>query len=240
MKKGRRRQVRRKKTKHNLQHVDRLVHKLAREVEVKHYENASGALNPDNDNGVTICCNDMIQSVVENGRVGDEIETTSILIRGFIQANPLRFEATTVRLILFWDRQANGTQPAVVITPFVDANLTLLDNSNAVTPNFLDFQKFTTIERYTILWDKVFNLNPMSYTAISNPVPPAAQVVTAETPVFKTFQKRIRLGRKCRYNAAANVFTSITTNSLWLAAISSSNATLPTVAWLTRLYYKDA
>lgn len=173
-----------------------------------------------------------IAQAIERGddpdqRQGNEITTTSLLFKANIQSNTAKLTPSRVRCVVYWDSQANG---AVNVTSGT-AN-SLMEASGSVDGT-LDMRNQETIDRFTILMDKVYTLNPQLELTTT------AGTVTANQPVSINISKRFRLGRKIQYSGSGNGIVDLVKNNICVVLISDSNTNPPTCTSALRLYFKD-
>lgn len=165
-------------------------------------------------------------------RTGAEIQSTSIQIRGWLLSNSLEETGLVYRMIIFWDRQANGAAPTVVSTGVGTPGL-LFANSGGESVN-LPFM-YETNDRFRVLYDKRFVINPR---LVGNVV---AGDTTAVGAMRLPFKKKIKLNRRVKYDDINGIIDDINTNSLWVTFLSNDQAdNLPTVTFNARFYFKDA
>lgn len=165
----------------------------------------------------------------ENSRIGDSITTTSLLFRAQIYSalTDIQFGAP-VRIIVFWDKQANGAVASISGT-----QNSLMQASGSVLGQ-LDHRNQKTIDRFDIIWDKTFNITPRTVHTV------VAGVTTELTQTSLYISKRFKLGRKIRYTGNAGAITDIAGNNICVCAISSGATPVePNINYNMRLYFKD-
>lgn len=163
----------------------------------------------------------------DSQRTGDQISTTSLLFRGTISSATAKLTPSFVRMIVFWDSQANGAAPSVSGT----ANSLML--GSATVPGHLDFRNQDTIKRFSILYDKTYVLQPQQYLTDT------AGTITANEVVSKYISKRIKLGRKIYYSGSTGAAADLVSNNICIAFISDNTTNPPILSYNCRLYYKD-
>lgn len=170
-------------------------------------------------NGIAIGDTDIL-------RDGNEITCTSIQWRLRFQTDLDRIASgCVIRMIVFWDRQANGADPTLAL---------LLDLS--VITNRLDAPyNHNTQERFKILHDQIIIMEPMSISDFD--------VTTGTTTTFVprvTYKKGKRqLNRITKYDGATNAIDDIVSNSLYVIFVSDLATDPPIVSGGFRLYFKD-
>lgn len=183
-------------------------------------------------NGTLTLLNGVATGDTQSQRTGAEVQSTSIQIRGWFLSNPLEESGLVYRMIIFWDRQANGANPLVVSTSAGTPGL-LFANSGGNSVN-LPFM-YETNDRFRVIYDKRFVINPQ---VVGNVV---AGDTTAVGAMRLAFKKKIKLNRRVKYDDVNGVIDDINTNSLWVTFLSNDSAdNLPTVTFNARYYFKDA
>lgn len=161
-------------------------------------------------------------------RSGNEINASSLSIKAQITTDVDTLSATIVRVIVFWDRQVNGADAILA------GDNGLLQNAT-VTNLTVAPRNYLTIDRYKILDDWCFSINPRVVLDFDTVTGTTTTVLTY-TEVFSRYYK---LSRMMKYDAASNNITSNVTNTINVALFSDSAANQPTIISGTRLYFKD-
>lgn len=174
----------------------------------------------------------MAQGDTASTRTGNSIYTTSVQLRLSFQSIAASVAPVTIRVILFWDKQSNGANP---IPSGLDNSNSLLDTT-LVTDTTIAPRNFNTIERYKIIWDKTFVINPVLATTTVV----ATGAVSIVMPIYKVINKVIKVKRNVKYDDPAGAITSIVTNNLAIAYFTDATANFPQIEASYRLYYKDA
>lgn len=201
--------------------LNKKIQKINRNIELKESDMniASTALNPV---GIVRSFVDAIaQGTADNQRVGTMISPTSLQFRAYLRSNTTTVGPSTSRLIVAWDKQADQLNP-----PVSGANGVL--DSTVVTNELLSPFNHDNIERYTILYDKVFTLNVNSSTSSTTTVPNG-----------KYIKKKIKLSRNIRYGTIG-AGVPITNNLVFIWLTDTLLAGQPTFEMGSRLYYKDS
>lgn len=231
-----RRNARRRNTKLTLKKVDKKVKRIQRNVELKYFD--LGQEQAITQLGVGFLLNPIVVGDTARTRTGDEVQNTSLQIRGRFYTDSLNLAPSLVRMVVYWDRQANGTDSVLAASP-VDP-LSVLDNTTplaATVEALFSPIMYPNLHRYTVLFDKTYTLTPQQWLVASNGAP---STVTANEQIFRAFSKRIRLGRNTKYLSAAGADNSISSNALWVAFMCDAAANPPTVEFCSRIYFKDA
>jgi len=211
--------------------LNRRIKKIENMIELKYFDTYVPPTTID-DVGVLFPLNIVDNDVGGISRIGDEVYNTSIQFRGEILTDESVVGPTYIRMILFWDSQCNGALPTITDSPGGGNGLldTLFITSLVQAP----FAYYTQ-KRYRVLYDKRVCLNPLivQTTTVAD--------TTAVVPVGMQFHKKIKLGRKTKYNLgpAPTTIEAITTNSLIMLYVSDQSANLPSISTGFRLYFKD-
>lgn len=165
-------------------------------------------------------------------RTGGQIKLTSLQFRlSFIMPNDL-ISYAGVRVIVFWDRQANGLAPLVADNPL--AGIPALLN-NAVILSLLEAPyQYENIDRFHVLYDKRMAMNPQ--VVLNTTAGLTDQLVPSEFFI----NKYIKLNRTTKYDSTGNVIDDINTNSLYMLVLTDVAANQPGVIGGTRIYFRDA
>lgn len=168
-----------------------------------------------------------------DGRIGDEVNPTSVNIHGNVKFDSLNVQGGVVcRMILLWDKTPGGALP----TLFAPSQA-ILDNSVITETTLMPYQ-YDMKDRFKILWDYKFTINPM-FAATTTP---ASGVVTEVNANVFTFSKKVKLGRTVKYNSnnTGPSISSVAANSLLLCLISDQTSEAPVAELGVRTYFKDA
>ena len=110
---------------------------------------------------------------------------------------------------MFYDRQANNAGPLLT---GISSTQSLL-NTSVVTDTTNSFINWENSDRYRVLYDKRWILNPQVVGAFN----PATGVTTGNMSYSVVFNKKIKLGRQVKYNGTTNAIGSLTSNALYAA-----------------------
>lgn len=215
--------------------VNRKIKKISDMIELKRVDSFFNN-NVGNDGSDVLLMNAMATGTTAATRVANQVQATSLQFRGSIEADPDSLESATIRVIVFWDRQPNGAAPITASTS-APGDMALLDTAVVTVPVLAPYN-YSAIERYRVLYDKTFSLNPkvVQQSTIATGVTTTDQVV----PVRIYFKKKIKLNRMVKYDAGVGNITDITTNSLYAVFYSDNAANEPTLQFGARFYFKDA
>lgn len=174
--------------------------------------------------GVLQLLNGVIEGDSSVTREGNDITLTSVQFRLQFSTNAADLSSMLVRMIVFYDQQANGAAPTVA---------TLLDTS-VITPIYLAPYNHNYQKRYRIVYDKLITATPQTVNTT------VGGVTTLNNPIERVIKKKRKLGRVVKYNDNNTAtITSIVTNSLYVLYLSDNNTNQPTVFAGYRVYFKD-
>lgn len=175
-------------------------------------------------------------------RVGRKLSMKSLQIQGFLALSGTNAAATGVdfvRMIVFYDRQANGAAPTLADV------LTSYDNAGATTSTALDYINMNNRDRFSILADERITLPPVGI----NGATAASAVVAGVDPLAGDtqiqFKRFIKLrGLETQYKATSNpgVIGDISTGSLMVLFVANATAVANAAFnayWTSRLRYSD-
>lgn len=170
---------------------------------------------------------DIAQGDTASDRTGNEIFPTSVQVRIQFFSAEASVVTTSMRVILFWDRQPNGANPVVV---GASTTQSLLD-TGVITDVMLAPRNFNTIERYKILQDHTYTINAQEKN-IAN----TAYIV--QSKYINLVQK---LNRQVKYNNTSAAITAAVSNALHLVFYTDpTNANPGSVSIAARIYYRDS
>lgn len=216
------------------------IRKIESEIELKHKDEDFFVGQVDADFSVYDIC------VVglggdSRGRIGDEIQTTSLKMRLGIIWTPNTYNNLTahLRMILFWDSAPNGDVPSIVSTGPLDQSV-LDPASTSLEPIFDQYNYNTTQDRFRIIYDKVWTLRSQFITSDPD------TLTDLPGPVSMFVTKKWKLGRKQVFQGNAADYTSMVTNGIYVGwylyspdnSTSEFNSLKLDAAF--RLYFKDA
>lgn len=184
--------------------------------------------------GSLILMNGIAQAITSVGRLGNEIRATSLQVRYTLSTDPQNLASTQVRVIAFWDRQAN------LATATLFGALTaqpLLDTTSITDPLFAPYN-YAAIDRFKVLYDKTYILKPEVVLDFD----PATGATQTYCGVAINKFKVIKLGRNVKYGDTGATSASIQTNALYFAFVGDvvAASTNPQIELGTRFYFKDA
>lgn len=163
-------------------------------------------------------------------RNGNKIKVTSIQYRLEVITDQDVLEPTVFRMIVYWDKQANGASPTLLGDPLAGGTA-LLNNATGTAPYF-PFQS-ENVQRFQVVYDKLISLNPQIHLT------EAAGSVTDVIPVNRIFSRYHKQNKTVVYGDDTGAIGSINTNSLHVAFISDLAADGPNVTGVFRIYYRD-
>lgn len=158
-----------------------------------------------------------------DNRVGQEVCAKYLNLQMHLLNPAAGTAAVKFRILLVWDKQANGAAPQLLTSISDDA---VLDDSttNLVGQDWLSPHNYAASERYVILMDKSYSLNPTTDTKITNHV----------------FKKSFNLhGAICKYTGTSSAVTDIVSRSLGILIYRDGSATC-TFGFVSHFWYTDA
>lgn len=175
---------------------------------------------------VLILANGCIAGSQNFNRIGRKISLKSLQIRGFLQPTDFSTNATLARMLVIFDKQANGAAPTF-------ANIVTSQNIAGTTSSVVtDMVNLDNRDRFEVIRDKMFVLGRSNNTATQ----------TSDTAFPLIVEEYIKLGnREVVYNAGtAGTVGDIQSGSLYVIWISSeANASGVTFNGSFRLRFLD-
>lgn len=200
-------------------------------MELKYFDYSFGPTNVTN-TGVILEGHMLItQGDTASTRTGNKINPTSLQLRMGLNTVDTLLVPVKVRMIAFWDRQANGASPVLA-----NINNGLLDNSTIGTIVYAP-RNLNTVDRYTIVYDKVMVINPTAWTSYTSAVP---NVVGTAFPIEKYISKAFKLGRQIRYDTNTGALADLVSNAFYIAFVSDAASDEPVMEGGIRLYFRDS
>lgn len=213
--------------------IKKNIKEIKGETELKYFDvSISGTLSAA---GTLFVLNAMAVGDTQITRTAGQIKMTSLQFRLKFLTNPARINASGVRVIVFWDRQVNGANPTISGAPLTPVNAVL--NDNIETDLTMAPYQYEQIERFHVLYDRMFEMNPQ-VVATQDIV--TTGDTTAVVRVSSVLSKYIKLNRSAKYSAAASGVASLVTNALYMLIITDLASSQPTVDGCTRIYFRDA
>jgi len=175
------------------------------------------------------------------GRIGEEINTTSLKMRMGIRwlPNAPLNTACHIRMILFWDSAPNGELPNIVSTGPDDQSV--LDPASTAFESIFDQYNYnSTQQRFRIIYDKVWTLSSQ-FVAVNSDI----ELDDHPAPVMRYVKKTFKLGRKQIYQGNDPDYQALVTNGLYVGwyfySPDSSDSEFNSlfIDANFRLYYKD-
>ncbi|QBX89313.1 capsid protein [Apis mellifera virus-15] len=228
-----------RKTYKRIKNLEKKVTEIKNDEELKWVDTLVNS-QPITPNGFLLLLNHVNQGNLAGGvaavgaRIGNVIDCTSLQYRLRIQPSANSTNAV-VRVIIFWDIQADQQSPTVAGS---SDSLALLDNTAAQvvsTNNFNVYSpyNYNMIEAYRVIYDKLFIIN------VDNPSAGVYNSTGDSTSGLWIDTGKIKLSRKTKYATTTGTATDINTNALWMCILSDSTANEPVMRGCFRLYFKD-
>lgn len=213
--------------------INKKIKRLEDTRELKYNDVFVNAADFDN-SGQFYLLNGIATGDTQTQRTGAEVQSTSLQIRGSLIADPTTTRAVVLRMIVFWDRQANGANPQLVSTGVgTPALLYSPAGGRSVDLPFM----YETQDRFRVLLDKRYVFNPQQARVVTPATGTTAEVI----PIEIIFKKKIKLNRRVKYDDVNGLIDDINTNSLFVAFFSDDTAPdIPNVTFNSRFYFKDA
>lgn len=211
--------------------VNRKVKKLQRMIETKSAVRSFNFVNVDPVDGDLALLNNLIEGDDSDQMQGDKINSTSLWFNVFFNSDPDEVVPTPVRLIIFWDKQANLATP--VITGDGSNTVCLLDIGAGTTlaPAIRAPPNVHQKQRFTIIYDQTRDLLPTG----------TASGGTTYIPGGATFRGKLKLNRLVTYGPNVGTIAGISSNALYALFLSDGGATTSAgVSGSFRFNYKDA
>lgn len=218
--------------------LEKKVKQIEYDTEVKHLDYVFTAVEMSDSGSVgnTLLVNGLAQGTTSFTRIGDEVNFTSIQVRGTISHqlnNPALNHSPTYRLIIVRDMQPNGA--AMTFGNLLDLSLI---TEPVYAPRNMDY-----IDRFKIYYDKVGVLNPNFQFITSGTGTPLITTTTQVGDVARSIKFFKKLNFKTNYGLAnAGNISDIARNSLYFLFISDETGASnngPLFNGGMRLYYKD-
>lgn len=219
----------------------RSVKKINNEIELKWVDNFEQAVSVGDATFLfDDCLNTTQQGDTAITRDGNFISMTSVQLKLHVVSNPLARLNHEMRMILFIDRQSNGTIPLLQslvagVPTFQPTDV--LDTSVIVDPTHAPYNR-NQQKRYKILYDKRIVTRVIAMLD-DTPAPPTL------VPYPILINIRRKLGQRAQYVTNTGTITDIAKNAVWFQAISTVDPAVtpnevPAITMASRLYFKDA
>lgn len=229
---------RRMSSKHRIANIERRLQVLGLEEELKFRDTAVAFTNVVSGVSQSVCVNVVPEGVTEKERVGDDVRFTSVQWKLEGQVNGNRLDNTMYRVIIFWAIQNNNSS---TVSVYGDPNSVapLLDSTALTTRPCLAPYCYQTSDKFRVVYDRVFNMNPQVLDEWTNPAAGTNQAAVEYGPNTNYIHGKFRLHRKTKYTTSVPGAQDIVTNALWLAVVSDSASAGVDLAGVVRVYYKD-
>lgn len=190
--------------------------------EKKYFDSVFGATPIPSAGGFTVSWNLIPQGTTKNTRIGNKCTVVNINAHG--QLTLLTQAASSVvgdkvRWIVFVDKQANGAAPAAISD--------LLQTMPGATTDLNSFRNMDNVDRFVILKDKTYILNPQTQNAALG-----SGVTTRE----------LKMNKKCQipleFSSTTGAIGEIRSNNVMSLLISLGN-NLTNFAMTTRVKFSD-
>lgn len=212
--------------------LDKRIRRMQNKEEVKHVDTVIPGVTMVSIPIVaqTILLNGFVQGNANSTRIGDQVTSTSIQMKGNITMPSVATitTPTTWRIIVFRDMQSNGVAPTAAM---------LLDVST-ITHYYIAPYNSDYTHRFRVIFDKRGTINP-NYVGTFNV---ATGVTTAQSQTIQKISFKRRIGFSV-YNGLGNAGTiaDIAKNAIYVLLISDipTGSGPPTLEAGFRYNYKD-
>lgn len=169
--------------------------------------------------GAVFLINGIVQGTDYNQRIGRKVMLKSIFVRFTINAVPanLALQGDVVRLMIFYDSQANGAAPAITDV------LAIAEYDSPMNLNNRD--------RFKVLHDKFYTMWANTYAA-------GIGGILTGNAIPKFSQKYIKCNMEEIFGGTGATIGSIQTGSLWFLTISQNEVS--GVSLYSRVRYTDS
>ncbi len=167
----------------------------------------------------------IVQGVTESNRIGRKCTLRALHLHGTVQNDPatvLQRTLNSVRIILYWDKQANKATAAV----------TDILQDTGTLDGFNSFYKLVNSGRFRILMDKRIQLRQQGVAQTA-----AGSFSTYLTEWTWNYSKQCNI--PLEFNGAAGVIGEITSNNIGIFAICSNPDDPPLVGYTARARFSD-
>lgn len=197
-------------------------------TEVKWFDQYYSSVNAST-TGTIILLNGTGQGLNVNARIANRIHLKKTHLKYFIGDNGVPVTDSIVRVMVVYDREADGALPSVFGGQTTNS---ILDNTSVASS--LSFQNPNNRDRYTILYDK-------STEMVHNALQAVSGTTSIALPRWKNKSKMIPLDSFTQYNASGAGVTEINSGALYLVVMSNiiSGSNAPIMTFNNRLYFTD-
>lgn len=211
--------------KPSVKSLDRRIKKINNKFELKHIDtfNNGTAITA---GALLIPLNLCVQGDTDITRTGDDSSATSIQWRLRISTDVDSLTDVIVRMLIVWDRQANGAVFTIG---------QLLDNS-VITSLILSPYNHSNQERFKILHDSVHVMKPQVLLDFDT----TTGTTSTNQIVSKYLRGKRQLSRTVKYEGNVGTIADIESNALYAVFVSNTATEDPTLASGFRFYFKDA
>jgi len=228
-----------KKPKPTVKSLNRKIKKLQTSSEVKFKDASVGPSDISDTAYITTLFNTLQQGDTPSSREGAKVVCSSFQAGVAVQYKE-GIAGHSVRCMVVQDKQHNAATTLTLMGAPTTASV--LDNGETTDPSIAPYNP-TTRQRYKILYDKVFTMNPhVAYTTSATGTP----LITTLTDL-SAFRRLIRFHVRKRvvtqYNTSnAGSGADIQSNAVWFVLASSAQASqskTDEIDGYIRMYFKD-
>lgn len=164
----------------------------------------------------------MTQGDTQNNRQGNKVSPTSIQLKMNILGNSSQVSGLLVRCVIFKDRSPDGTMPTFYGQPD-----SVYEQNGTISDPSLFNRNRNMLEKYDIIYDKVFIPTPMVHDGTDN------QVGIIHVVKYK------KLSGDIRYKGNAGNVSDLSVNGYFFGFMTNITAFPPSVIAITRLNFRD-
>lgn len=237
----------RKKTKKVSKAVKKFVmKKLDNQVEDKWRLHATGSYAAPQEvttNGQLTLLNACVQGTAQEQRIGTKIRLKSMIFRIWVrgQSNQAVSGQSTLRCVLFFDKQNNGAATPAATALYTDMFGPGIAQNVAGT--LAPFNENTVKERYKILRDKTFVLKPSAAYGFVNTDPADEQVTYPDMKLWtykRKFKNRVVVFNQNNAGTAADIVKNTLNVFLTSDRTNPAAEPVPAVIYTCQIQYEDA
>jgi hypothetical protein len=177
-------------------------------IEIKHFD-SYGTVSF-TDSSTTVLIANIPQGITQQTRVGDSVRLQSVELRMYVQASGSSIKNDVCRAVIVRDNAATGSA-------FTSADLWEVATANYET---VSPYKFSNTDRFSIVWDEMFNLDATSL-------------------VSKVFYVKIPHNGHMKYVGAGGSISDAGNGVLYLVCVGNKSSFAPAAYFFTRILYTD-
>lgn len=208
-----------KKKKPTTANLDKRIRRIVRKQEIKHFDVFDGSEAIPGGAGLVVPLLVPAQGAGAAQYIGNQLTLTSVQMRFELNNNTAALINSSIRVMIVYDKEGG--------TP----TFTQVLDMDTITSAYLAPYNYDTQKRFKIMYDRSFVLNPQTVNTFT----PGTGVTTALNIVGKLVRLKRRLNKIVKLLDNG----TIETGSLHLMAVSDDSTNSPTIAYGSRVYFKD-